>query len=132
MQCTVEGQLRNRFKNVRKVPSKLGLTAIKPPPIKKLRLEVKHPAVKMSSEESSDTVTYKRHTEYMKNHPTSLGKIAVAIKLMRETRSSRIAWIKESKPQVPAILSEFPYLRNNKIVSDSAWPYTVRHSSSIV
>ena len=48
---------------------------------------------------------------------------------MKETRSGRMSWIKESKPQVPVILhvSEFPYLRNNKIVSDSAWPSTVKH-----
>jgi len=115
----VEGQLRNRFKNVRKVPSKLGLVATKPPPIKKLRLEVKQSAVRInncSKQESSDAVTYKRHIEYMKKHLVNLSKLAVAIKLMNETRSERMSWIKESKPQVPAILSEFPYLRNSKIV----------------
>jgi len=52
----------------------------------------------------------------MKKHPVNLSKLAVAIKLMNETRSERMSWIKESKPQVPAILSEFPYLRNSKIV----------------
>ena len=30
-----------RFKNIRKVPSKVGLVLTKPPPIKKLRLEIK-------------------------------------------------------------------------------------------
>jgi len=119
----VEGQLRNRFKNIRKVPSKLGLAATKPPPIKKLRLEIKHPAVRINScseQQSSDGhgVTYKRQLEYMKKHPVNLSKLAVAIKLMNETREGRTYWIKNSKPQVPAILSEFPYLRNSKIVSD--------------
>ena len=50
----------------------------------------------------------------------NLGKRAIAIELMKETRSGRMSWIKESKPQVPVILSEFRYLCNNKIVSDSA------------
>ena len=117
----MEGQLRNRFKNIRKVPAKLGLAATKPPPVKKLRLEVKHPAVRTnSSQGSSDDITYRRHIEYMKKHPVNLNKIAIANKLMNETRYRRTKWIKESKPQVPAILSEFPYLSNSKIVCHHA------------
>ena len=102
---------------MRKVPSRLGLTTTKPPPLKKLRLEVKHPAVKISDEKQPEPITYKRHIEYMKKYPINVSKLDFAIKLMRETRNRRAQWIKESKPQVPAILEEFPYLRNNKIVS---------------
>ena len=43
-QQSIEGQLRTRFKNIRKIPSRIGLTLTKPPPVKKLRLEIKHPA----------------------------------------------------------------------------------------
>ena len=68
----------------------------------------------------------------MKKLPANLGKRAIAIELMKETRSDRMSWIKESKPQVPVILSEFPYLRNNKIVSDSARPSKLNMSNSIV
>ena len=99
----------------------MGLTAIKPPPIKKLHLEVKHPAaitMHCCLEESSDEVTYKRHIEYMKKYPVDMSKVAAAVKRMNETRNGRTKWIKEVKPQVPVILSEFPYLRNIKVVSD--------------
>ena len=113
----MEGQLRNRFKNVRKVSSRLGLTATKQPPIKKLCLEVKHPAIKINDDKQPEPVIYQRHIEYMKKYPINVTKLDFAFKLMRETRNGRIQWIIESKPQVPAILEKFPYLRNNKIVS---------------
>lgn len=119
----MEGQLRNRFKNIRKVPSKVGLAFTKPPPIKKLCLEIKHPAtskiMRTSAEDMpKDTVTYDRHVEYMKKHPIQGNRINVAIKLMNETRSMRFTWIRDTKPQVPAILKQFPYLYNSKIVSN--------------
>ena len=112
--------MRTRFKNIRKVPSKIRLVLSKPPPIKKLRLEIKHPAasqtIHASEQQSLDTVTYNRHIEYMKRHPVQNNRIEVALKIMKETRSMRIRWIRNSKPQVPAILEQFPYLRNSKIV----------------
>ena len=110
-----------RFKNIRKVPSKVGLVLTKPPPIKKLRLKIKHPAVSTSihaEHQSSDTTTYKRHVEYMKKHALQANRMDLPLRLMEETRNLRISWIRESKPQVPAILDEFPYLRNSKIVSN--------------
>ena len=114
--------MRIRFKNIRKVPSKVGLVLSKPPPIKKLRLEIKHPATSKtahaSEQQSPDTVIYNRHIEYMKRHPVQNNRIELALKMMQETRSMRIKWIRDSKPQAPTILEEFPYLRNSKIVSN--------------
>ena len=54
----------------------------------------------------------------MKKHPVQNNRIEVALKMMQETRKMRIAWIRDSKPQVPEILEQFPYLGNSKIVSN--------------
>ena len=113
--------MRIRFKNIRKTPSRIGLVLSKPPPIKKLRLEIKHPAASNPTTTclgTTDTVTYNRHIEYMKKHPVQNNRIEVALKMMQETRKMRIAWIRDSKPQVPEILEQFPYLGNSKIVSN--------------
>ena len=54
----------------------------------------------------------------MKKHPVQNNRIEMALKMMQETRKMRIAWIRDSKPQVPVILEQFPYLGKSKILSN--------------
>lgn len=88
-----------------------------------MRLEIKHPAASKIIHTSADNISmdivmYDRHVEYMKRHPVQGNRIDVAVKMMKETRSIRFTWIRDTKPQVPAILEHFPYLLNSKIVSN--------------
>jgi len=85
-------------------------------------MEIKHPATSniihtLAENTSMDSVTYDRHVEYMKRHPVQGNRINVAVKMMNETRPMRFTWIRDTKPQVPVILEQFPYLHNSKIVS---------------
>ena len=118
--------MRNRFKNIRKAPSRIGLNLIKPPPVKKLRMQIKHPAANKTVEQTStDATIYERNILYMKKHPLQSSRMNVGLKMMRETRSMRATWIRDAKPQVPEILEEFPYLSDSKIVSNHACSYNI-------
>ena len=79
------------FKNIWKVPSRLGLVLSKPPPIKKLQLEIKHPAAsKTAAVQGTGYCDLRQAYSVHEEASFQSSRIEVAMKSMQETRNMRI------------------------------------------
>ena len=111
--------LKNRFKNMRRIPrsAHTGLHFSPPSKISKGGLNHAWP-VSNKGGRSLDSLTYERHKASLKRDYDKKKECSKsAIILMKETSANRREWIQKERPTVSTIITEFPYLKYYSVVS---------------
>lgn len=115
IQLSWSKSLKNRFKNVRRVPrSEHSGLHFAPPPKKRC---LNHNWTNDSGR-CLDDVTYRRHVSSLKRDYERKRTCTESIMIrMQETAATRRLWIQKERPTVQTILVEFPYLKSYIVVS---------------
>ena len=114
--------LKNRFKNIRRIPRQIRTGLEFGLPTRKAEKSLKasfHPIPQVSGK-LLDDATYGRHRATLEKKQKKTTKSQSTItSLMRETCSNRRKWITEDMPSVAEVVNEFPQLKTYAIVSYS-------------
>lgn len=112
--------LKNRFKNMRRVPrsARTGLDFTPPDTNRKKKNALHQNWSQSTSGQVLDELTYQRHkTALVRDHERKKTSTESTLIMMRETAANRRQWIQEERPTVTVIIKEFPYLKDPPVVS---------------